>query len=149
MSIIKYKPESMLYSVKEEMNKIFDTMLQTYPFSLMENISGKWQPRMDIVEESNGYVVSVDIPGIEAKDLKISVDNNVLIVQGEKNIETTKENKNYKHTERYTGSFYRQIALPSNIDAEKISAKVKNGVLILDIPKGTGQETKYIEVQQG
>jgi len=148
MSIIKYNPQSLFYAAKDEMDKVFDVMMKTYPFRLIENVSDNWQPQVDVIEKTSSYVVTADIPGVSPKDIKISVEHNTVTIQGEKKIEFNENDKNYKRAERYSGSFYRQFSLPSNIDEAKISAKVKNGVLILEIPKGTTHEMKYIEVQE-
>lgn len=148
MSIIKYNPQSLFYAAKDEMDKVFDVMMKTYPFRLIESVGDNWQPQVDVIEKPSSYVVTADIPGVDPKDIKISVAHNVVTIHGEKNITFNETDKNYKRAERYSGSFYRQFSLPSDIDEAKIVAKVKNGVLTLEIPKGTAHETKYIEIQE-
>lgn len=109
---------------------------------------GDWRPSVDIVEEDKQYLVKVDIPGVDPKDIEIGVDGNILTIRGEKESEHKENKGNFVRYERSKGSFYRSITLPSLINTDKISAKSKNGVLVLTVPKtekGTGRKIKIEE----
>ena len=106
-----------------------------------------WQPKADIIEEAGQFLVKVDIPGVDPKDINIDFDNNALTIKGEKEAEHQEKKNNFIRYERSKGSFYRRIALPDNIDAEKISAKNKNGVLCITIPKAVNKATRKIQIQ--
>jgi HSP20 family protein len=143
-SLIKYKPYSLLQSVEEEMSKVLHSAFRDFSTDSTENI--KRFP-VDIKETDTSYVVTADLAGVKPEDIKVSIDNNILTIQGEKIIENRETNKNYQILERYSGNFYRQFSLPSNIDGENIKAKSKNGVLELLLPKTKVSTTRYIEVK--
>lgn len=147
MTLIRYKPYSLLHSVKQEMDKLFDSAFQDFPIDATENMPSKWHPKVDIQEKDDCYIVTADIPGVDPKDIKISINNNTLIIQGEKVLENRENDKNYQRIERYSGSFYRQFSLPANVDGGNIKAKSKHGVLELALPKTKVSSTRYIEVK--
>lgn len=149
MALIRYRPYSLLQSVKQEMDKLLDTAFQDYSNDSTENMPSKWLPKVDIKESDNSYIVTADIPGVDPKDIKISINNNTLTIQGEKTIENRENDKTYQRIERYSGSFYRQFSLPTNVDGDNIKAKSKHGVLELTLPKTRSAATKYIEVKDG
>jgi len=107
-----------------------------------------WQPKADIIEEEGQFLVKIDIPGVDPKDISIDFDNNALTIKGEKESEHKEQKNNFIRYERSKGSFYRRIMLPSTVDAEKISAKNKNGVLFITIPKAINRTTRKIQVQE-
>ena len=84
-----------------------------------------WQPKVDVVEESKQFVVKVDIPGVDPKDISVSLDRNNLTIKGEKETEHKEKKDNYVRYERSKGSFYRRIMLPDVVDGDKITAKGK------------------------
>jgi len=147
MAIVRYQsPFGPLDDIRREMNRLFDS--SCYGTSSEDEASfSKWRPSVDIKEEAKQYLVHADIPGVKAKDIKISLDNNTLTIQGERNLETTTEDKNYQRIERFSGNFFRQFALPQNVDGSKIQAKSKDGVLEICIPKLELATTKYINVE--
>ena len=106
-----------------------------------------WQPKVDVVEESKQFVVKVDIPGVDPKDINVSLDRNNLTIKGEKETEHKEKKDNYVRYERSKGSFYRRIMLPDVVDGDKITAKGKDGVLVITIPKSDKGVTRKIEVQ--
>ena len=106
-----------------------------------------WQPKVDVVEESKQFVVKVDIPGVDPKDINVSLDHNNLTIKGEKETEHKEKKDNYVRYERSKGSFYRRIMLPDVVDGDKITAKGKDGVLVITIPKSDKGTTRKIEVQ--
>jgi HSP20 family protein len=148
MTLTKYKDQFPFYSIREEMDKLFDTLLPRHPFTFGENRRGGfWRPRVDMIEEPKNYTIYSDLPGVDLKDIKISVNNNRIVIEGEKNITSNKENTNYNQQERHYGKFYCEVTPLANIEEEKISATIKNGVLKVEVPKKSGEETKYIEVK--
>lgn len=91
--------------------------------------------RMDMRESEKGYELSVDIPGMEKENIKISTENNILVIEGERKEEKTSEKDKVHFMERHYGSFRREISLPSNVKTDDIAAMYNNGVLKLHIPK--------------
>jgi len=105
-------------------------------------LSSAWYPTVDIKNEPNQYLIHADVPGVSLKDIEVSVANgNTLIIQGKKENSTEKKTNNYVRIERSAGTFCRSITLPSSVNASKIRAKVKNGVLEIIAPKLSGKGT--------
>ena len=94
-----------------------------------------WLPAIDIVEQETAFTIKAELPGVDKKDVKITVQNNVLTIKGEKKQESEKKGENYHRTERLYGSFHRSFTLPATIVSDKIDASYDNGVLILNLPK--------------
>jgi HSP20 family protein len=94
-----------------------------------------WTPRVDIKEESARFVILADVPGVDPKDIEITMDKGVLSIKGERKAETVAENGKLTRAERSNGAFDRRFALPDSADAEGIQAVGKHGVLEVSIPK--------------
>ena len=112
-------------------------------YSLMSS----WQPAVDIKEEENCFLIVADVPGVDPKDIEITMENGMLTVKGERRSKTEDSNKNYKRTERTSGAFYRRFSLPDTADGEHIEAKGSNGVLEITIPKHEKVQPRRIEVK--
>jgi len=128
---------------EKQLSQLFDDFFEMKPSSLFET---RWMPSIDVDEDENGIHVKAEIPGIEEKDLHVVIEQNMLTISGEKSEEKKSENKRYVVSERQFGSFYRSIALPEGIDANKITAKFKNGVLHIEIPRTEEAKPKKITI---
>jgi HSP20 family protein len=102
---------------------------------------------VDIREQNDAYLVEVELPGLSKDDVKITMENNILTVQGEKKQEKEEKRGNYHRTERVYGSFQRSFTLPSSVKNEKIEAQYKNGILTVTLPKVEEAKPKAIEVK--
>ena len=102
---------------------------------------------MDIKEEDNRFVILADVPGIDPKDIKVTMEGGVLTLKGERSTQTEEEREGYKRIERARGTFYRRFSLPDSADAEGIKAKGKDGVLEIAIPKHERVQPRRITVQ--
>jgi HSP20 family protein len=109
--------------------------------------TGDWAPRVDIAETDKAFEIKVEIPEVNKEDVKVTVHNGVLTVQGERKLEKEEKGKKYHRVERYYGSFTRSFTLPDNVDETKISASFKDGVLNLQIQKIKEAKPKSIEVK--
>jgi HSP20 family protein len=96
---------------------------------------GDWHPRVDISENDGQYLVKADIPSVAKEDIKITVDNDVLTIQGERKQEQEEENKHFHRVERFYGSFIRSFTLPDDADAPALKAAAQEGQLTVTIPK--------------
>ncbi len=137
MTLVPYRKLSLF----DELADLFDNRAPVASAS----VTG-WTPAVDIHEEKDKYVVKADIPGVEPKDIEITLENNVLTIKGERQSESSSEENGVKRTERFSGSFSRQFSLPNSIDADAIKANGKNGVLSIEIPKAAQAQTKRIAV---
>jgi HSP20 family protein len=93
-----------------------------------------WAPAVEVREKDNSLVVYADLPGINENEVKVEVDNNMLVIQGERKREQTDEREGVHRSERFYGTFYRAIALPENAKPENAKAEFKNGVLEVKVP---------------
>jgi HSP20 family protein len=110
---------------------------------------GKWGPKLDISEGRKDIIVKAEIPGIEAKDLDISIDGRRLNIRGEKKQEQTEEEETYYRIERSYGYFNRTIELPAEADPDKVDASYKKGILKIKLRKTKSSETRRINVTTG
>jgi HSP20 family protein len=138
------RPELSLFGpLHQEIDRLFEDFsrgLGTLPGSNL-------MPSIDVAETDNEIELTAELPGLEQKDIDISVDDNVLTVRGEKKVEQEEKDKNYRVTERAYGVFYRALELPKGIDPASIKATMSNGVLKITIPKPKRSETNKIQVQ--
>jgi len=128
--------------IEKEFNRMLNSGLEMPAIEASD-----WQPKIDVIEEADKFVAKVDIPGVDSKDISIDFDNNTLTIKGEKESEHKENKDHFIRYERSKGSFYRRIMLPDTVDAEKISATNKHGVLIITIPKSEKKATRKIEIQ--
>ena len=151
----------------EKTNKRSDWLSAREPFSLFQRDMNRlfenffdrdfldagngFSPQVDLSETEKEIIVKADIPGVEEKDLDISISNNILVIRGEKKSEKEEKKENYYRSERSYGSFQRSIQLPVKVEESKVDAVFKNGVLKITLPKDKSVEKgkKQISVKKG
>jgi HSP20 family protein len=140
-------------SLQREVDRLFEEFSRGLPMlatSALMNIV----PRVDVTETDKEIEITAELPGLERKDVEISLEDDVLTIRGEKKIETEQdnkkdgENKNYHLNERSYGVFYRVLQLPPGIDPSTVKATMSNGVLKITIPKPARAQAKKIEVKE-
>lgn len=151
MSLTTYEPAKFLSRIENELNKFYKLnngrSLRTL-FNEPESwLSGEWMPSMDIEETEKQFVVTADIPGVDIKDVQVSMENGVLCVKGERKSEHEEKKKNYHVKEVSYGSFERRFSLPDTADADKVQAKSKNGVLTISVDKKPAAKAKLITIK--
>lgn len=104
-------------------------------------------PRLDMRDTKDGVEITVELPGIADEDVKVTVEDNVLTIRGEKKAETERKEQDYRISERSYGAFQRSLALPPGVDAEKITATLDKGVLKLTAPRNAEAKARTIEVK--
>jgi HSP20 family protein len=107
----------------------------------------EWTPAVDIHETENEYVVRADLPEVKMEDAKVAFDDGVLTVEGERKQEKEETGKKFHKIERLYGKFVRRFALPTEVDATKVSAEFKEGVLSVHLPKSPPGKPKAIAVE--
>ncbi|HKI74303.1 MAG TPA: Hsp20/alpha crystallin family protein [Pseudomonadales bacterium] len=145
MSQLVYSPFGALNQLHRELNRVFDHYTPEDEPTSYE--TGNWVPQVDIREDNEGFHVFADIPGVDARDVDITLDRNVLTIKGTRHGDAETSEKGYKRRERATGIFVRQFTLPDTTDEEAISAKMTNGVLEVVIPKGEKHKPRTITIQ--
>jgi HSP20 family protein len=131
------------------LSNLFDSFMDNGFFNARDrDISLASYPRVDIVEGTDAYKITADMPGLDKKDICVEIRNGVLAISGEKKEEKTERDKDkYYHFERRFGSFCREFALPDHVDGEHVEAKYANGVLELTLRKTEAAKPKAIEVK--
>ena len=104
-------------------------------------------PAMDVKERDDAYVAELELPGMNAEDFKVEVQEGVLSIRGERKLEKEEKTKRWHRTERLYGSFERRVSLPNSVDAEKVDASYKDGVLTVVVPKSPDVKPKTIQVK--
>lgn len=144
-----------LIDLRDEVDRLFDrfstrfpslstgrSLFDWEPFGTWRGSSAFASPSVDIAETDKSYDVTADLPGVSEKDINVELKDDVLTVSGEKKEESEKEEKDYRLSERRFGSFKRSFRLPSGVDEDKVSAKFKDGVLKVVLPKTAEAQTK-------
>lgn len=135
--MVVHKPEDPFYALQERVNRLFDTFFD-YPLGIstpFERTMAGFTPRVDITETDKAVIVEAELPGLDNDDISVTFDRDVLTIRGEKKAEKEEKHKNYYRMERMYGSFHRTIPMPCEVDADRIKAKFKKGVLTVTLPK--------------
>ena len=132
--------------MRRDMDRLWDSFVEGAPRRRGEE-RGEWLPSLDVSETKNELVVKAEIPGMDAKDIDISLSDGVLTIKGEKRQEKEEKEEGYHLVERSYGSFTRSIRLPKEIQNEKINASYKNGVLKITLPKSEAAKKKEIKIK--
>jgi HSP20 family protein len=145
MAITRWDPFREVVSMQNRLNSIFgglsadDSPLTTASFV----------PAVDIYEDDKAVVLKLEVPGIEEKDLDVSVENQTLTVKGERKFEKEEKEENFHRIERRYGSFFRAFTLPTTVDTEHVQASYNAGVLKLELKKKPEAQPKQIKVNVG
>jgi HSP20 family protein len=134
-----------------EMEDFFDRYSKALSWSRLGGseimTGGDWAPRVDIAETEKEFIIKAEVPEVKKEEVKISVDNGILSIRGERKQEKEEKGKKFHRVERYYGSFTRSFTLPDNVDETKIEASFKDGMLNIQIPKSEKSKPKAIDVK--
>jgi HSP20 family protein len=132
--------------IRREMDRLWDSFLEGRPMRRGEEVR-EWLPSLDVSETKNDLVVKAELPGMDPKDINISLSNGLLTITGEKKQEKEEKDENYHLIERSYGSFTRSVRLPREVQSDKITASFKNGVLRVTLPKSEEAKKKEIKIK--
>ncbi len=149
MSLVRYEPYSLIDQLQKEFFK--STLRDPFAREAVTDANSEiavshWRPAVDIKEDKDRYIIHADLPGVEAKDIEITMENGVLTLKGERASEKTEDLEGYKRVERVRGTFYRSFSLPDTADAARVEAKSKDGVLEIVLPKLQKSQPRRITV---
>ena len=149
MALTHLEPWSLLDRFNQQLNQLgySDKALSSNDSDYSNIVTSHWRPAVDIKEEADRFLITADLPGVEPKDIEITMDNGVLTIKGERKSEVRDEKEGYKRVERVSGTFYRRFSLPDTADAERIEAKGNHGVLEVTLPKHEKVQPRKIEVK--
>ena len=148
-------PFTFMRRFSEEMDRLFEDfgfgrglLAPGFERSLDALTGGTWMPQVEVVERDNQLIVRADLPGMTKDDISVDVEGNSLVIRGERKTERQENEEGYYRSERSYGSFYRQIPLPSGVNAEEASAEFRNGVLEITMPapKKTEEARRTLEI---
>ncbi|HWP94302.1 MAG TPA: Hsp20/alpha crystallin family protein [Gammaproteobacteria bacterium] len=150
MTLMRYEPWRLVNQLQNEINRMFDSRffnLGRFDADESSVVTCDWIPAVDIKEEADRFVLTADIPGVDPKDIEVTMENGQLTIRGERKSESREERDGYRRVERVTGTFYRRFALPDTADADGITARGVNGVLEVVIPKQQKVQPRRIAVK--
>jgi HSP20 family protein len=146
MDLVPWRPfGGELSSLRREMDRVWDRFFGETP--LAKRAAEEWWPSVDMSETKDNYVVKAELPGLEAKDVDVSISGDVLTIKGEKKKEEEEKDEHHHYVERYYGSFQRSFRFPSNVKSDKIDATFDKGILKVTLPKVEEAKKKKIEVK--
>ena len=146
MAITRYNPWTQPTRFQDEIKQVFDRFFNDEETDQSNVVTSQWAPRVDVREEDKRFVILADIPGVDPKDIEVSMDKGILTIRGERKSEVKDQNGKLTRIERSYGAFYRRFALPDSADADGISATGKHGVLEIAIPKKPETTPRRINV---
>jgi len=145
----RWDPMSMLADMESEMDRLFGRrVLSMQPLRQVLRHAG-WTPQVDIYEKDNAIVVKAELPGVNREDIDVSIEDNDLVIRGERHAESEVNEDQYYRMERFTGAFSRRIPLPASTSAGEIAAEFRDGVLTVTVPRPeeTNGKSTRIEVR--
>jgi len=145
MQITRWAPFRDLVSNQDRFNQLFNETFAR-AFGDQEPTSRAWVPAVDIYETAENLVLQAELPGINPDDVEIQMEDNTLYLKGMRKFEKEVKEENFHHVERSYGTFSRSFALPGSIEADKVNAEYKNGILTLTMPKREEAKAKKIKI---
>jgi HSP20 family protein len=144
MSLVSYEPWLGARQLQDDINRLFSG----WSTNDSSGVTADWVPNVDINELEGQFQLFVDLPGVDPKDVEITLETGVLTISGERFAQAPKEDQNVisRRAERGTGRFYRRFILPESVDADKVKATDRHGVLEVVIPKQAKALPKRIKV---
>ena len=148
MNVVRYEPWGLLRRFHDDVNQLYgeSRVGLAAEGDRSSIVTSNWTPAVDIKEEDERFVLKADIPGVDPKDIEITMDDGVLTIKGERKHESEEKANGYTRVERSYGTFYRRFSLPDTADAERVTAKGEDGVLEVVIPKHEKVQPRRIAV---
>ena len=147
MALIRWDPFRDLLSLQDRMNRLFEESMTRNKVFEEALTTGVWSPVVDIYETDKSVILKAELPGMTKDDIVIEINENNLVLKGERKFQKDIREENYHRIERSYGTFSRSFTLPDTVDRNKVSASFKDGILEITIPKIEGAKPKQIEIQ--
>lgn len=146
MNVTRYEPWALINRLHQDLDRLFGRELSLGDDESRGAVSD-WMPAVDVQEKPDAFLLQADLPGVDAKDIDITMENGLLSLRGRREHEAKQENGRYRRVERATGEFFRRFTLPDSADPEAISAQMNNGVLTVRIGKRAEVQPRRVEVK--
>lgn len=148
MNMVRFDPFNELDMLTTRLNRLFGRGLAREMRGEMDvDGFGDWMPSLDVEETDNEYLVKTDLPQVSKADIKVGIENGVLTIEGERKQEKEEKGKKFHRVERSFGKFSRRLTVPTDVDAKKVMAEFKEGVLNVHLPKSAEAKPRAIEVK--
>lgn len=145
MAIIKVDPLREFAAMQDRLNRLFGNV---YLRDEDTGFRGTWVPSVDIYEtEKHDLVLRAELPGMSRQDIEVTVENGTIVIKGEKKFDSEVKEEHYRRIERAYGTFHRSFTLPNSVDAAKVTADYKNGVLTITLPFKEEAKLRTINVE--
>ena len=145
MSLIRYTPRGLTPWFDFDVDRFF----ADWPLSSAQSQPRTWSPAVDVYEDDKSIVVKADLPDVKKENVKVQVQNGVLVIEGERQKEKEEKGRRFQKIEREYGTFVRRFALPAEIDPAKVLADFKDGVLRIRLPKTPAAKPNLVDVTVG
>jgi HSP20 family protein len=145
MELMPWRPFGGLTSLRSEMDDLWNRFFSDLP--VLRRHEEEWAPSVDLSENKESFIVQAELPGVDQKDVNVTISGSILTVKGEKKKEEEKKDEHHHSVERYYGSFQRSFQLPANVQTDKIEATFDKGVLKVTLPKTEEAKKKEIEIK--
>jgi len=146
MTVVRWNPIREFSVFQNQMNRLFEDAMGTWLGESNGTGNTNWVPLADIYENDSDLIAKVELPGVDPNRVDVRVENNVLTIRGERPFDQKVAQENYHRLERSFGTFSRSFALPMTIDADKIHAEYRDGILNLTLPKSERAKPKRIQI---
>lgn len=151
MGLLKYEPTKFIHKMQSDLDSFFKLNGRRMVPSLFDQpappLSGDWWPTVDVKESRKQFTITVEVPGVDPKDIEVKAEDDCLFVKGERKEERVEEDEGHHLKECSYGLFERRLRMPAAADLTKVSAKGKHGVLNITIAKKKGAKTNRIKIQ--
>jgi HSP20 family protein len=145
-AISRYDPLRNVASLQDEMERVFR---QAVGDRQGASPAGAFSPALDVEESEDGFTLHVELPGVSADDVEITLEENVLTIGGERGFYETKELEGFRRIERHFGRFHRAVRLPDRVDADRVEANYRDGILTIAVPKAEDARPRRIQINAG
>ena len=146
MNLIKWNPFNELEDISNRLNQIFGRPVGSATVDQQMLKGADWTPSVDVSETDKAYVIKAEIPEVKKEDVKVTIDDGMLTIQGERKMEKEEKGKKFHRIERSYGSFVRSFRLPDGVDESKVKAEFKDGMINVTLPKSEKAKKKAVEV---
>jgi HSP20 family protein len=137
MKLMQYtQPFGRLTTLQDELNRLFDSSVEG------------WTPALDVHEDKDSYTIRVELPGMKREEIEVSLQDDALVISGERKTETRKEDTEVHRQERFYGKFSRALTFPTAVAGDKVTAAYKDGILTVTLPKAEEAKPKQITVSE-
>lgn len=148
MTLVRWRPAQELFRLHDDLDRMCDSFIGKLPRFWSEDYrEGRWTPRVDISESKDDIIVKAEIPGMTKDQIKVSLQDNILTIRGEKKQEQEEKEASFHRVERSYGAFVRSFSLPTLVRSDQIKASYKDGILKITLPKVEEVKPKEIPVQ--